>query len=243
MTDARPLPVPRQLLLAAPGYALLLLLAVVAFWPGYVAVPKSTLGGWVHFHAATATLWMLLLIAQPLAIRNAHFELHRRLGRLSPALALLVVIGFVGLTHSQLQGKTGMEFAIDAYFGYVRLVIVGLFVVTYGLGWRNRRDPPVHARYMICTGLSVIDPIFHRIAARVMEFTDHNYQILTFGIVYALLLALMVTERKATTGRHVFPAVLAAYVVGGLPLLLDFYEWGPVWTAWKAAVAWFAQLP
>jgi hypothetical protein len=243
VTPARTLPVPRQLLLAAPGYSLLLLLAVSAFWEGYLAVPKATIGGWVHFHAATATLWMLLLVAQPLAIRGGHYELHRRLGRLSPALALLVIAGFIGLTHSQLQGKTGSEFAIDAYFGYVRLVIVSLFIATYALGWRNRRNPPVHARYMICTGLSVIDPIFHRIAARAMDFADHNYQVLTFGIVYAILVAFIFAERKATTGRHVFPAVLAAYVIGGLPLLFDFYEWGPVWTAWKAAVAWFAQLP
>lgn len=241
--SSRALPVPRQLLLAAPGYALLLLLAVVAFWPGYLAVPKITLGGWVHFHAFTATLWMLFLVAQPLAIRNGHYELHRRIGKLSPALAIAVVAGFVGLAHSQLQGKTGSDFAIDAYFGYVRLVIVSLFIATYVLGWRNRRNPPVHARYMICTGLSVIDPIFHRIVARAMDFTDHNYQILTFGIVYAILAAFIVAERRATTGRHVFPAVLAAYVVGGLPLLLDFYEWGPVWAAWKSAVAWFAQLP
>lgn len=243
MTITRALPVPRQLLLAAPGYALLLLLAVVAFWPGYVAVPKGTLGGWVHFHAITATLWMLLLIAQPLAIRKGGYELHRRLGQLSPALALAVVAGFIGLTHSQLHGKTGSEFAVDAYFGYVRMVIVGLFIATYVLGWRNRRSPPVHARYMMCTGLSVIDPIFHRIAARAMDFTDHNYQILTFGIVYAILAAFILAERKATTGRHVFPAVLTAYVLGGLPLLLDFYAWGPVWSAWKSAVAWFAQLP
>jgi hypothetical protein len=243
VTAARLLPVPRQLLLAAPGYGILLLLAALAFWPGYLAVPKRELGGWVHFHAATATLWMLLLVAQPLAIRRGHYALHRRLGRLSPLLALFVVAGFVGLAHSQLQGKTGSEFATDAYFGYVRLVIVTLFVVTYVLGWLNRRSPQIHARYMICTGLSVIDPIFHRIAARLTGFADHNYQILTFGIVFAVLIALIVAERKATTGRHVFPAVLAAYFVCGLPLFLDFYEWTPVWTAWKAAVASFARLP
>lgn len=243
MTAARALPVPRQLLLAAPAYALLLLLAVSAFWEGYLAVPKVTLGGWVHFHAISATLWMLLLVAQPLAIRSGHYALHRRIGRLSPALALLVVAGFIGLAHAQLQGKTGREFAIDAYFGYIRLVLVSLFIASYVLGWRNRRDPQIHARYMVCTGLSVIDPIFHRLAARAMNFTDHNYQILTFGIVYAILVALILAERRETKGRHVFPAVLAAWVVGGLPLLLKFYEWGPVWTAWKAAVAWFAQLP
>jgi hypothetical protein len=229
--------------LATPGYALLLFLAGVAFWPGYLAVPKRQLGWWVHYHAITATAWMLLLIVQPRLASRRRYAAHRVLGRASLAIAAAVVVGFLGLAHAQLTGASAAEFGVQAYFGYVRLVIVAMFVGCYALGVRHRRSTPLHARYMFCTGLSVFDPIFHRLAARALHYTDHNYQLFTFGLVAAVLLGLIVVERRATAGRHVFPAVLAAYVVAGIPLAFNFYTWGPVWTAWKSAVRWFAALP
>jgi hypothetical protein len=228
---------------APPGYALLLVLAAVAFWPGYLAVPKRQLGVWVHYHAVTATSWMALLIVQPYLAARGRYRLHRVLGRASLVLATAVLVGFLGLAHAQLVAASAAEFGVQAYFAYVRLVIVAAFAGCYALGVFYRRNTALHARFMFCTGLSVFDPIFHRLAARALHYTDHNYQLFTFGLIAAVLLALIISERRATAGRHVFPAVLAAYVIGGLPLAFDFYKWRPVWTAWKSAVAWFAALP
>ncbi len=232
-----------QLQLAAPAYALLLLLAVIAFWPGYQRALKSEVGFWVHLHAASATLWMMLLIVQPLAIRWRRLGVHRALGRSSLILMPLVVIGFVGLAHSELKGKTGFEFATQAYFDYIRVVLVAIFVGAFILGWRNRHDPSVHARYMICTGLTVIDPIFHRIISWLMNHADFNYQLLTFGLVCVILLALIYAERRSQSGRQVFPIALTAFVVGGIPPALDFHTWGSVWTGWKTIVLAFSRLP
>lgn len=53
---------------ASAAYALLFALALVAFWPGYLAAPKAEMSAWMHLHAITATLWIFMLIAQPLAI-------------------------------------------------------------------------------------------------------------------------------------------------------------------------------
>lgn len=234
---------PSRLQLAGPAYAALLLLAFVAFWPGYLKLPKESLGFWVHWHAVSGTLWMLLLIVQPLAIRWRQRRLHRLLGRASAVLMPVVVVGFIGLAHSSIKGTTGSDFAVHAYFGYIRVVLVTVFVGAYVLGWMNRHDAPVHARYMICTGLAVIDPIFHRIAARVAGHADFNYQLLTFGLVCAVLVALIYAERRETAGKHVFPMALAAFVVGGLPPALDFHTWGPVWSAWKSFMGAFAALP
>jgi hypothetical protein len=228
---------------ATPGYALLLVLALAAFWPGYLALPKRQLGFWVHYHATTATLWMLVLIIQPYLAASGRYRVHRAVGRASLVLAAAVLVGFAGLAHAELVGISPADFGVQAYFGYVRLVIVAAFAGCYVLGVVHRHNTPLHARYMFCTGLSVIDPIFHRLAARLLHYTDHNYQLFTFGLVAAVLLMLIAAERRATTGRQVFPAVLSFYVVGGLPLAFDFYTWGPVWTAWKSAVAGFAALP
>ncbi|MEO8753276.1 MAG: hypothetical protein ABI624_11430 [Casimicrobiaceae bacterium] len=232
-----------QMRWGAPFYALLMVLALLAFWPGYLAMPRLQLNGWTHFHAASGTLWMLMLIAQPWAILSGRRRLHVYLGRISLLLFPLVVVGFVGLAHSAMQGKSPQGQATDAYFFYIRVVLVTIFAATYVMGVINRRNPPVHSRYMMCTGLPLIDPVVHRIAQRAMGGADLNYQLLTFGIVGAILLLLIFAERKSPSGRSVFPGVLIAFIVGGLPLALDFHTWGAPWTIWKSLSSKFAALP
>ncbi|MEO5694579.1 MAG: hypothetical protein ABIQ72_15725 [Usitatibacter sp.] len=239
-----PRPVLRGLQLrgASLAYAALLGLAMVAFWPGYLVKPAAA-SGWTHFHAITATLWLLLLIAQPIAIYAGRRELHRQLGRYSPALALLMVAGFIGLAHASMAGKTGMEAAVGAYFFYVRVVLVSTFVFCFAMGWLYRREAEIHARFMVCTGLAAIDPIVHRIAARLSQGADLNYQLLTFGLACAVLVALIVAEWRLRARTFVFPLVLAVTAVMALPLWLDFHTWGEPWRMWKALAAAFASLP
>jgi hypothetical protein len=155
----------------------------------------------------------------------------------------MVFIGFVGLAHSSMQGQSAQEQATDAYFLYVRVVLVTLFVAAYVLGVIHRRNRAVHSRYMVCTGLPLVDPVAHRLTARAMGGADLNYQLLTFGIVCAIVASLIVVERHEPSGRNVLPAVLAAFVIGGLPLALDFHTWGAPWAIWKSIAAQFAALP
>lgn len=224
-------------------YTALLGLAVIAFWPGYLAAPMLSLSGWTHFHTATGTLWLVLLIVQPWAIRSGRRNLHVFLGRASLVLAVLVVIGFVGLAHSSMQGKPPKEQAVDAYFFYIRVVLVTIFVVAYVLGVLHRRDPEVHSRYMLCTGLPLLDPVIHRIAQRTAGGADLNYQMLTFGLACGLLLLLMHDARQKAKARTAMGVILALFVLGGTPLALEFYRWGTPWAQWKAFARGFAELP
>jgi hypothetical protein len=66
---------------------------------------------------------------------------------------------------------------------------------------------------------------------------------ITFGLVCVILVILIWMERRARSGRHVFPVMLAAFFIAGLPLALDFYKWKTVWQFWKSATAAFAALP
>ena len=224
-------------------YTALMALALVAFWPGYLAVPKSELSGWTHFHAAAGTLWIIMLIVQPWAIRSGRRTLHIWLGRTSFLLVPLVIVGFVGLAHSSMQGKSPQGQAVDAYFFYIRVVLVSIFVGSYVMGIITRRDPEAHSRYMLCTGLPLIDPVVHRIAQRLMGGADLNYQLLTFGIPCAILVLLIGMARHSKPARRALGVVLVAFIVGGLPLALDFYTWGAPWTYWKELSRQFAALP
>ena len=115
-------------------YSVLLALSVIAFWPGYLAVPKSDIGGWTHFHAVTGTLWLAMPIVQPWAIRSGRRALHVGIGRASVLLFALVIVGFVGLAHASMQGKSPAGQAVDAYFFYVR-VVLALDFHTWGAPW------------------------------------------------------------------------------------------------------------
>lgn len=224
-------------------YIVLLALALVAFWPGYLGVSKSELGGWTHFHAVTGTLWLIVLIVQPWAIRTSRRTLHIAIGRLTFLLAPLVIIGFIGLAHSSMQGKSPQAQAVDAYFFYIRVVLFTIFVGAYFMGVISRRSPEVHSRYMLCTGLPLIDPVVHRIAQRVMDGADLNYQLLTFAIPCGILALLMGIPGQSKYARRALSVVLAAFILGGLPLALEFYTWGGPWTHWKELSRAFANLP
>ena len=224
-------------------YIAMLGLATVAFWPGYLAVPKLERSGWTHFHAVTGTLWLSVLIVQPWAILNGRRELHVWVGRMSYLLAPLVLVGFVGLAHSSMQGKTPQGQAVDAYFFYIRLVLVAIFVGCYVMGVLHRKDPEVHSRYMLCTGLTLIDPVVHRITQRLMGGADLNYQMFTFGIACAILAFLIAVAKHSPAGCRALGGVLVAFIVAGLPLALNFHTWGTTWTLWKSLSTQFAALP
>src|SRR5256885_15767933 len=88
---------------SAPYFAALFLVALIAFWPSYLSrIARAS--GYTHLHAATASAWMLLLVAQPLAIRTRRLAWHRALGRASYVLAPLVVVSMILLAHSKTHG-------------------------------------------------------------------------------------------------------------------------------------------
>lgn len=142
-----------------------------------------------------------------------------------------------------MQDRSQQEQAVDAYFFFIRIVLVVIFVGSYVLGVTYRREPEAHSRYMLCTGLPLIDPVVHRIAQRLMGGADLNYQLLTFGIPCTLLVILFIAARHTSAGRRALATVFAAFVLGGLPLAFNFYTWGQPWTLWKELSKGFAALP
>jgi hypothetical protein len=140
---------------SAPYFAGLFLVALVAFWPTYLS-QIARASRHTHLHAATASSWMLLLVAQPLAIRNRQLALHRMLGRVSYVVAPLVVVSMVLLAHS----KTHNAAREDLLGAYVPLALAALFALSYGLGIATRRTMVLHARFMVCTAMTLIDPGF-----------------------------------------------------------------------------------
>lgn len=221
------------------AFAVLLAVSVFAFWPSYFSRPASA-SGYMHVHVAIMASWMLLLVSQPFLIRTRRNALHRRIGRAAYALAPLGVVTAVLLSHSRVVPLDAAALAEAAPFVYLPFQAAGLFGLTAGLALFHRRTPALHARYMICTALTLIDPV----VARILGFrfapleNDLHYALIGFGITDAILLALLLAERRSVAGRTVFGTMLAVF---GL-LHLGYFTLAQT-AAWRSFVMAFRALP
>jgi hypothetical protein len=223
-----------ELVRSGPFFAVLLALVPLAFWPGYLSKLFETSNAYIHMHAVTATLWMLMLIVQPLAIGARRFTLHRIIGTASYVLAPLVVASMVLLAHSRNRSPD-----VTSSFLYLQLSLAVVFGLSYALAILTRRRVALHARFMVCTGLTMIDPVVHRVMIFWWDSTPAwNYFWFTFGLTDLILLALIWLERRRPTGRVVFPAMLAVFLAVQVPVLLQTQT-----PAWRAFARWFASLP
>lgn len=221
---------------SGPWFALLLGLSPLAFWSPYLSQVFDGPGVHTHLHAITATLWLLLLIVQPLAIAAGRFTLHRSVGQAAWVLGPMVVVSIVLLAHGSVKGQQVEAFANVLY---LQLSLAAVFALSYALAMITRRTVALHARFMVCTGLTMIDPIL----ARLMFFQWNwqpgwSYEWITFGLADLILLVLIWLERRRPTGRSVFPVMLVIFVATQLPVVLRTKS-----DAWHTFVSWFASLP
>lgn len=224
---------------ATPYFALLLAVAVVAFWPTYLAIAPSKTSAYTHLHALTATLWLLMLISQPLAMRFRRMAWHRTVGRLSYVLAPAIVLTIVLLAHSRLQGTPEPMWPIRTYILYLQVALGGLFALAYAAAIATRRRSALHARFMVCTALTLIDPIVVRLMLWVDPTPSWNYQWVTFGVTDLVLLLLIWRERHRPVGWQVFPCMLAVFLAVQVLALTGWTNSAP----WQAFARWFAELP
>ena len=213
----------------------LLLLAIPSFWPTYLFPPKVDPDYHVHLHGIAMFLWCALLIAQAWLIRTQRRELHRRLGKVSYALAPVIVVSTLLLAHYRLkQGPT----AEDLYFFCVQVSLITLFVAAYSLAIRYRHTPALHARYMVCTALPLIDPIVARLLFNHVGIQPPWVQVATYLLTDVILLCLVLLERRQASGVRIFPAMLVAFVVLQAP---TFFL--PGTPGWRAFALWYIGLP
>lgn len=225
------------------GYAFLasFVLALFAFWPEYLS--KLPGGGFYwHLHAILMTLWFGLLITQPLLIRAGNRPLHRLLGKTSFALAPLAIVSILLLAHARIREFEGAPAAVASAFAshaVLPLSLMMLFAISWALAIHYRRNPALHARYMICTGLAFIDPIGSRLLGYYgPPLPDWAYQGTTFALTDLLLIWLIWRERDSARGRAAFPAMLAVAAVLQISVFVL-----PEVPAWQSFMQWFAALP
>lgn len=233
-------PVPAAALLRRSALYLTLLVPLIAvgFWPSYFARALDEPQWRIHAHGALMFSWVALLLAQAFLVRANRRPLHRRLGRVSFVLVPLIVLSSLSVAHWRFNHPANDPFDTLAYFLYVQVALLAQFVVAWSLAMANRAQPLVHARYMLCTALAIVDPIVARLLFTWFAIDWPQAQVVTFALVDGVLLLLMARDIANRFPRPVFPRMLALFLVAQAPTFFVYDTAG-----WKSFVAAFAALP
>jgi hypothetical protein len=207
---------------------------IPAFWPSYFFPPQYEADWHVHLHGAAMFSWVALLVAQAWLVRRQR-PWHRKLGKVSFAVVPLIVVSTLLLAHHRMRGGLNADLV---YFFYVQLALVALLATSYALAIANRRTPAVHARYMVCTALAIVDPIVARLLFTWFAIDWPQAQVVTFALVDGVLLLLMARDIANRFPRPVFPRMLALFLAAEVPTFFIYDTAG-----WKSFVAAFAALP
>ncbi|HYJ83384.1 MAG TPA: hypothetical protein VEW26_11165 [Allosphingosinicella sp.] len=234
-------PAKPRLFMSSGWYALgLLLLALLAFWPVYIARLPFDAEAYVHVHTAGVVLWMAFLVSQPLLIARGRRPLHRRIGRLSYVLVPFIAIGSILLAHSRTAAMPAQTFAAEGNGLYLAAAALFLFLACYALAIRNRRDPFIHSRYMIATVLPLIDPVSFRLLLFYSPLTPSGilFPAIGYAITDIILLLLAFTDRDEPRAGKAFLRLLPLFVL----VHLGWFTIGQT-RAWLALCAAFRALP
>jgi len=142
-------------------------LAGLAFWQSYLSqITAAPLQ--MHLHGVTATLWLLLLVAQSWTMHNGHRDLHRRLGLLSLLFFPLFLAGgagiFLGMAQRYVEADSPFYVLYAPRLALIDIVSVAAFAFFFHEALRYRRQVQLHAGYLLATVILLLPPILGRIA-------------------------------------------------------------------------------
>jgi hypothetical protein len=226
-------------------FAAFTLAMFVAFWPSYFSRLGDQPSIHHHAHGIAMSLWLALLITQASLMRAGNRALHRRLGLVSYALVPIIVIVTIRFVHYTVREAPNLG---DYGLFFVALVVMTLvtFVALFALAMLYRKQPAVHARFMLSTLFPLFPPVTDRLIARFMPAVidwvpriggGEILQVAGFVIADTILVGLAVWDWSANR-RRVFPVALAI-VVAGQAAILNFHRFG----FWQAFGSWFVSQP
>jgi len=213
------------------GYYLvgLVFLSALGFYPTYFSKVFRT-GSYsmmTHIHVIIMIIWLLIVIVQPYLIKNRKVVLHKKIGRLSYAVVPLVVITALCLAISRIGTNPYFD---EGFLFFMPLKDCFIITVCFGLALYHKNNPSLHARYMICSSLPLIEPPLVR---SILFFgPDLPSPYWAFGLGFLtidlLLLALIIKGSSLSELRKPFVLVLIFYA-----LLQTFAMYGTEHEQWS----------
>ncbi|QYE34787.1 hypothetical protein KZX46_18915 [Polymorphobacter sp. PAMC 29334] len=191
------------------GFAAIL----AGFWPTFYGDPASN-DVWHTLHGIASTLWVVLLVAQSLLIGRRNHRLHERLGWLSLGLFAVLMATSGYMVWVELVGVEPFPRDLRLSLLFLDVMLLLLFVATYGLGLAYRRQRRLHARLMGSTILIGLGPALGRLYGEQIPALHGLAGALPwmFWTIEAVLVVAIVLDLRGGRLAWPFPAMLAAFV-------------------------------
>jgi hypothetical protein len=176
-------------------YFLLLLIpiAFLGFYKTYFGqIPKFSdrITSAFHYHVAIATIWILILIIQPLLIVKKRNDWHKLIGKASYIIFPLLILSFAILLYKNFTSAKPRP-DVNAIGDII------LLVSFYGLAiYNSKRNIAKHMRYMIGTATVFLDPTLGRIYILLLGIPPVIAINLIYVTVYAILGLLIYYDRR-----------------------------------------------
>ena len=209
-------------------FLLAFLVTIAGFFPSYFGRLGDT-GAAHHFHGITATLWMVLLVIQPLLYKLNLMKWHRRIGRSSLILVPMIVIGGLIMVHYMLNDPR-YPGSLAYQLGFIDFFVIGQFLLFYILALKNVRNVQYHARYMACTIFGPIIPATTRLWLHTgIAGTFSTSLHISYFLIEAIIVLLLVDDYRKGKIRLPYMLALALTV---LQHVMMIYAGNWAWWQW-----------
>jgi hypothetical protein len=188
-------------------FLLFIPLTFLGFYKTYFVLSPEYVGTvdvYTHIHAFIASLWITLLIVQPLLIRAKNFNLHRTFGKISYLVFFALILSFIPQMIKE-YGK-GL-FPLNASFDIVLLMLFYFLAIKY------KKEVAIHMRYMISIALIFVGPTLGRIIFFLLELEHLGPLQIPYLMVIAILLSLIFWDRKNKKNYKPYLVAIAAFSI------------------------------
>ena len=191
------------------GYIFLLFipLTFLGFYKTYFVLSpeyEGTVDLYTHLHALVASIWITLLIAQPLLIRYRNFKLHRFFGKISYVVFFALILSFIPQMIKE-YGKNLIP--LNAGFDIVLLVLF------YTLAIKHKNKVAVHMRYMIAIALIFLGPTLGRIIFILLGWEGLGSFHIPYVAVIGILLGLIIWDKKNNRTYKPYVVAVIAFAI------------------------------
>lgn len=159
---------------------------------------------YIHLHAFIASIWLGLLISQPLLIRYQRYKMHRLFGKASYFIFPLLVLSLIPQIINIYNRGDDLLLTLSN---------ITLLITFYTLAIVNKKTIAKHMRYMIALSLVFVQPTLARIMIFWFESSFIPTIHFTFIFVNLLLLGLLLLDRANKRTYKPYLVALSCFVV------------------------------
>lgn len=155
-------------------------------FPSFESVPLIT-----HLHFVAFLGWFVVLIWQPILIRQKKFETHRKVGRLTYFLVPILVVTIIGIVYHQLSFFVPGESNESVYINMLGGSLSGTsFVIYYILAILNTKNTRWHVAFIIASSLVLLNPGLSRMVALISDKETGLLAMITTPFIVLLFILL-----------------------------------------------------